>query len=211
MNYVIKKASILLGTGEECYSEFDKINVFIGNNSHVAIRALAEVACALPFESNETMRIVNLVVECNKKMYDVSSVSTVCGSKALVKYDGERNGVNKTAFIEYQRLLEECCLMGDVNIFDNRKKTAMDENLTQETITKLNLDEFFSLINSPPFIEDKRPIFMWNISNNDLMKIIEELSGMNRQIFIAIEEDYIADYPSFNKVIVEKINHTIDT
>ena len=84
-------------------------------------------------------------------------------------------------------------------------------NLPQEIITKLNLDEFFSLINSPPFIEDKRPIFIWNISNNDLMKIIEELSGMNRQIFIAIEEDYIADYPSFNKVIVEKINHTIDT
>ena len=211
MNFVIKKASILLGTGEECYSEFDKINVFFGNISHAAIRALAEVACALPFEANDKMRIVNLVFECNKKMYDVSSVSTVCGSKALVKYDGERNEFNKTAFIEYQRLLEECCLMGDVNIFDNRKKTAMDENLTQETITKLNLDEFFSLINSPHFIEDKRPIFMWNISNNELMEIIEELSGMNRQIFIAIEEDYIADYPSFNKVIVKKIDHTTDT
>ena len=49
------------------------------------------------------------------------------------------------------------------------------------------------------FAEFKRPIFIWNISNNDLMKIIDELSGMNQQIFIAIEEDCLSDYPSLKK------------
>lgn len=210
MNCVIKKASAILGT-EEIYAEFNKINVFIGNNSCAAIQALAEAACGLPFEANDKMRIVRLVFEWNKKIYDVSSVSTVYGTKALVKYAGEQDEFNKNAFIEYHRLLEECVLMGDVNTFDNKKKTAMDENLPQDAITKINLDEFFSLIKSPQFIEDKRPIFIWNISNRDLIYIVEELDGIDRQVFIALEEDFIADYHGYKWVLLNKLGVKKDT
>lgn len=209
MDCKIKNASIILGTGEEVYGEFSDINIFIGKNSAAAIQALAEASCAIPFEVNNKMRMVNFTYCKQGKEYEISSVSTTCGTKALAKYVGEKTVFNKDAFREYQCSLEESVLIGDINVFDNRKKTAMDENLTQGTITRLNWNEFLNLLSNPHFKRDSRPIFMWNLfenASNDLKnEILEKLSRLNRQVFISIDEDYVEEFSNYKKVVIKKV------
>ena len=215
MEHRIKSASIILGTGEEVYGEFSDINIFIGKNSTAAIQALAEASCAIPFEVNNKMRMVNFTYCKKGKEYEISSVSTTCGTKALAKYVGEKTVFNKDAFSEHQCSLEESVLMGDVNVFDNRKKTAMDENLTQSTITHLNWNEFLNLISNPHFKRDSRPLFIWNLLDtiaDDLKsKVLENLLRIERQIFIAILEDCMVDSFKCEKIFVNKVWDVVDT
>lgn len=208
MDYFIKNASIVLGTDEEACGEFGKINIFIGNKSQEAIQALLEATCAVPFSTNQKMRLVNFIFSKNKKYYDVSSISTICGTKALVKYNDEDAGFSKDAFFEYQKLLESFILIGNINIFDNHKKTAMDEHLSQEARTKLNLEEFYELITNPALENDQRPLFLWNVefaSNVLINEFLRKVALLNRQVFIALEKDCLEVNNEYNKIYVRKI------
>ena len=215
MEHRIKNASIILGTGEEVYGEFSDINIFIGKNSTVAIQALAEASCAIPFEVNNKMRMVNFTYCKKGKEYEISSVSTTCGTKSLVKYVGEKTDFNKDAFDEYQRSLEESVLMGDINVFNNHKRTAMDEHFAQETISHLNWNEFLNLIMHPSFNEDTRPLFIMNlfetVSDNFKNQVFENLSHINRQIFIATQEDCVSDNLNCKRIFVNKVWDIVDT
>ena len=215
MEHRIKNASIILGTGEEVYGEFSDINIFIGKNSTAAIQALSEASCAIPFDMNNKMRMVNFTYCKNGKEYEVSSVSTTCGAKALVKYVGEKTDFNKDAFDEYQRSLEESVLAGDINVFNNHKKTAMDEHFAQETISHLNWNEFLNLIMHPSFNEDTRPLFIMKLfetaSDNFKNQVFENLSHINRQIFIATQEDCISDNLNCKRIFVNKVWDIVDT
>ena len=105
--------------------------------------------------------------------------------------------------------------MGDINVFNNHKRTAMDEHFAQETISHLNWNEFLNLIMHPSFNEDTRPLFIMNlfetVSDNFKNQVFENLSHINRQIFIATQEDCISDNLNCKRIFANKVWDIVDT
>ena len=200
----IRNCQIILGTGEDILANFQKNNLFIGENSTAAIDALAEACCGT-HNTNLKMRCVNFEFEHGDKCYVITTVSTKDGTTALVKYPEDNDCYNEIAFLEFNSIRDEFSY-NSRNVFKNDKICRMDDFLSDSEISILNYKEF---IKGLKIRGEDRPIFISGffekIDKETRTIILDELTTLtkNSQIFIAVTRDVFGAEFEGEKIFLE--------